>query len=411
MLKKWKRSLLVTAVFGLAASSALAEKLSMAGLEIFGPPAQPLTMEPKPVAGAPASHGPVGSPGPSDGPILPSGTTEQLPMPAALPGAPIEEGPVFFDEDDNGVQQGVFFAEVGLHILRPVIGNNQALIGVSFDKGKMAATSTTSFSYDFSASPSILIGYETASGLSGSISWFRFDQFSRPRNVIENPLVDGTGTVFSTNGGLSAASIDAFGQTNLFDLSSYLLLDIWDLEVAQKFTLGQLQGSLGGGLRYLHMAQRFLGSVSQTGLPAGAINSAIESTGNSFSGIGPMILADVQRPIGFYNLSIYANARAGLLFGSRHESNLSANVFNPGGADTVVTTNPSTSLRTDQTVGFGEVELGLEWAGQFGRFYPFARLGFEGREFFNTGNSQSLFLSHTGDVGLYGVAIRFGTEY
>jgi major outer membrane protein len=413
MLKKWKKSLLAAAILGLAANSALAEKLTMEGMEskpISGPPA--LTMEPKPMAGPRATET-LTIPGSSEGPVLHAGTTEQLPMPAAISGAPVEEGPVFFDGDEGIGQQG-FFAEVGLHILQPVIGKNTAIRTIVTDAhGNTTADATSSFSWDFSASPSLSVGYLTQNGLGVAVSWFRFDQFSRPRNLVELPAnpITGAGTRFIS--GNDTLSDDIVGaptgdRTNVFNLSNYMVLDIWDVDVTQNFTLGQMQGCIGGGLRYLHLAQRSFGTIHQTGLDAGEIRAGVDSSGDSFSGIGPMVLADLQRPIGAHNLSIYASARAGLLFGSQHFGDFSAMITNPGGgANTVVTPLAPTTFRGDQTVGFGEIELGIQWSGQVGRFYPVARLGFEGREFLNTGNAQSI----NGDVGLYGFALHAGVNY
>jgi hypothetical protein len=53
----------------------------------------------------------------------------------------------------------------------------------------------------------------------------------------------------------------------------------------------------------------------------------------------------------------------------------------------------------------------VEWVGQYGRFLPVARLGFEAREFLNTGNAQSIFLTHSSDVGLYGIALQAGVGF
>src|SRR5262249_17066314 len=144
---------------------------------------------------------------------------------------------------DNSMLQGIFVG-AGLHILRPVIGNNQALITTTMAPPAAPAFSTTSFSWDFSASPSIVVGYSTPSGLGAAISWFRFDQFSRPRNAVEQPLTGGAGTIFSS-GSLPDIGAPAAGQTNVFDLSNYLVLDIWDLEMTQAFTVGPMEISAG----------------------------------------------------------------------------------------------------------------------------------------------------------------------
>lgn len=409
MLKKWETTLAVAMVLGLAAGTALAQKLTMGG-PVSKPFAESLTLNPKPVPDFAAG----------DSPLLPAGSTEQLPMPEVMPGTPVEEGPVVSDAEEgpvvfdgeevvgNGNQQG-FFAGAGLHILRPVIGNNVALRTTVIDAtGATKADTTTSLSWDFSASPSLWLGYSTPSGLGAALTWFRFDQFSRPRNAVAQPVdpITGAGTMVTSH--LGGIIPDPVGdQTNVFNLNTYLILDIWDLDVIQKFSLGQWGGTVGGGVRYLHLNQRFFGSVNQTGLAPGAITAGFDSTGNSFSGLGPAILVNLQRPIGVYNLSFYGHTRAGLLFGSQHLGDFSAEATNPGGGATTTVTITPTIFRGDQTVLFGEIELGIQWAGAFGRFYPLARFGFEGREYLNTGTYQSV----NGNVGLFGLVFSAGVNY
>lgn len=428
MFKNWKRNLAATLVLGCASGAALAQKLTMNAVskpttapmaqkettELLPPPnllpqkESEGSLELKPIDGA-------------DGPQLVSAYEEKLPMPPTIMEgfAPDDGGAVFFGGEEfngNGWERGFFFG-VGLHVLRPVVSNNRSLI-TTVTNGKGGVTdSETSFDYDFSGSPSIWVGYSLPNGLGGAISWFRYDQRSRPIQAIQHPAdpVTGAATTFSSASGfLADGTIGAplGAQANILDLNTSLLLDIWDFDLTQRLTLGQVDVIAGAGIRYLHMAQRFRGSINQTGPAAGEVNSAFESATNSFSGVGPTLMLDVQRPIGFFGLALYANARAGLLFGSRHEGDFTATVTNPGGGGaTVITPGAPFTYRSDQTVGFGEVELGVEWAGQFGRFLPFARLGFEARDYLNTGNSQSIYLTHSTDVGLYGIAIHAGLGF
>jgi hypothetical protein len=389
MLHRGIRTLLVVAVFGWAGS---------AGAQPPGP--------------APDSGGgPVvdSSPVPPPLPLPPSTLSVPIPTPPAACSATVTA--------DNGCWQQGLLIGVGLHVLRPVVSNNQGLILTAADGGgTMTAGSVAAFDYGFSAAPSVSFGYTGDSGLGVQVTWFQFSQSAGSLNAVETPLDPAKGgiTVSSASGFLADATVGApkSAETNIFHVTDHLRLATWDFDVTQKFRLGMMDMSAGAGVRYLHLTQGFRGGVQQTGLAPGGLDEAFEATNNDFDGAGPTLLLEAYRPIGSRGLAFYANARTGLLFGSRHEVDYTLVVTNPGnGGTTNVAPGPPVRYNSDQTVGFAEFELGLEWAQQYQRFCPFARVGFEAREYLNTGNAQSLYVGHNSDLGLVGFVFRVGVDF
>jgi hypothetical protein len=236
-------------------------------------------------------------------------------------------------------------------------------------------------------------------------------------NATQFPVAaNGAGTFVTAGSGFLPGVLPplAAGQANVFSLNTSLILEIWDFDVTQQFRLGAFDLTAGAGIRYMHMSQGFRGSAIQTGLPAGVIDNAVESSFNNTNSGGISLLLEARLPLGAGGWSLYANARAGLLFGERHATLFTSTVTNPGGAVPNVTT-PFSNIGTtsDFTMPFAELELGVEWTRRYDRFTPFVRVGFEGRDYINAGNAQYIALtaSRNGDVGLFGVAFHVGADY
>jgi hypothetical protein len=300
-----------------------------------------------------------------------------------------------------------------LHILRPV-GNDDP--GVTTTTTPVPVrnddpTTIQSFGYKFQAQPSVWFGYRTQDGLGFTATWFHLNESAD------------TLTATASNNGATIVSVvtplftfaPAFpGTTTPFTFNSDIKMDIWDFDVSQTVQVGGFDLIFGGGIRYMHMGQDY--SVFSN-VPAisfivgpGVING---TASNSFDGGGPTLLLNGLRRFGNSGIGLYANARAGVLFGAKREST-SLNVtpaflagFLTGGA-----TSTSTVSNNESTIGFGEIELGVEWTRRMGNFWPFARLGFEGREYWGIGNAVNATTgNNSGNVGLYGLGLSAGIGF
>jgi hypothetical protein len=399
MMKRWKRVLGTAVVFGWASGAALAQQ----------PAPVPALLE----SGSGASAG--------------SGSSAATLPPAT---AVYSTGSSIF-EADNGHEKCGWGLDAGggLHVLRPVITNNAGQISTTFTLNS-SSNSVDNFKYDFVLSPSAWIGYTTQSGLGFRASWFQFYESAHTLTGIETPtsgpISSPSGFVGDTSSGPGTPPLGS--ETALYTATNNLFMDIWDFDVTQSFKVCHLNVTAGAGVRYMHMSQGFGATRIHTGLLPDDIDNESENDSNNFNGWGPTILLEANRPFGCSGFSIYSNARAGVLFGARHE-NCTQKYLNtlllgpnipPQGTITF-----STSSDSDQVIGFAEIEAGAQWAKQYGRFQPFVRVGFEGRGYFGTGNAQSgavpgilggihpgvPSLGNNSDIGLFGMTFQAGVSF
>src|SRR5207248_3339482 len=216
-------------------------------------------------------------------------------------------------------------------------------------------------------------------------------------------LGTGAGSVSTNNIGLGAA------QTQEFTFNNDLKIDSWDFDVTQAFRVCHLDVNAGAGIRYFHMAQDTSATRTATGLARGFVGAAAEVDSTSYNSFGPTLLVEMRRHVGDRGIGVYANVRGGLLFGSRHDRVYALSQFGAAAAPAVF----SGTIGSDQdaTIGLSELEIGLEWKGHMGRVNPFARVGFEAREYFGIGNAENIFGGGNGNVGAYGLALTSGIGF
>jgi Legionella pneumophila major outer membrane protein precursor len=288
--------------------------------------------------------------------------------------------------DHNNGGSGGFDAGVGLHILRPMPGNSQA---VEFDTTTKTGTasSVNDANFGFASGVSVWLGYVDECGLGARVTWFHFDDSTQATGT---QVPGSTATVFPPLLGPILGAPGA-GQTNIANAADRRYFDLWDFDATMKFECGHACGLVGAGIRYAQIGSYLGQDLVQTGpgvaLPGFAFNNL------SFFGAGPSVMAEIHAPLSDTGLGFYATGSAGLLFGQEH------NTFGTAVAD-VTTFNSTTSYNT---VTFVEVEVGVEWSGTYGNMAPFARVGLEGRDYIGVANGSNL--------GLYGIALSVGIKF
>jgi hypothetical protein len=300
---------------------------------------------------------------------------------------------------DPGLQAGATW-----HILRPVINNNFAFVTISAP-GTSVDQSTHNFRYKYDSGVSLWLGYTLDSGLGFRTTWFHLDADAKSI-AFTNPFA-GVITQFVIAGSFvgSGAAPLAAGQADVFNLGNSIRINSWDFDVTQEAQLGRIDLNLGAGLRYVRITQEANISRVRTGLPAGAVDTDSENDSSSFNGWGPTFFVEARRSIGCYGFGLYANVRGGILFGTRTIESLDTNTV--GGGRGVITSTSRFSTDEERTIGLAEIELGVEWHRKCGRFNPFARGGFEGREYTNVGNV----FGGGNNVGAYGLALSAGVGF
>jgi hypothetical protein len=313
---------------------------------------------------------------------------------------------------DQGCQSGELIVGGQWHILRPVINDNRAFtLTTSNAVGSVLNTVQNNFNYPFETDPfSVWAGYRTACGLGFTVSWFHLDD-SAP-GINQTLSGAGTSSVTIPTGGGSITIFEIPGLATPLTFNSDIRMDIWDFDVTQKVDFKHFELIFGGGIRYMHIGQDYTasGSVPALGV-VGTPGTMTDHLGNSFDGGGPTIVLNGVRNFGCSGFGFYANSRAGVLFGAKRETGsvtatsvLTSLILGLGGVTSATVTSDNES-----TIGFGEIELGVQWARRMGNYLPFARAGFEGREYWGIGNAVNAASgSNSSAVGAYGIALAAG---
>jgi hypothetical protein len=294
---------------------------------------------------------------------------------------------------------GIIFSG-GWHILRVNVNDNHA-----FSSTTAGATTATNFDYDFDSDYSLSAGYRGQCGLGATVSWFHLDNSA---NTLTTTTTAARGTIPAIGVAAFVAAVAPVGT--VLTASSDITIDAWDFDVTQTVEVCRLDLTYGAGIRYLHVGQ----DINESAVTAAGAAAGRASRTNSYDGAGPTIVLNGLRRFGCSGFGVYANARGGLLFGDKTE-NASTTV---GAATTSVTgTN-------DSTVGFAEIELGAHWGKKMGNMYPFARLGFEGRQYWGIGNAANATVgfatapgiappggNNSSPIGAYGIVLSGGIGF
>jgi hypothetical protein len=317
-----------------------------------------------------------------------SSSSELVPPPAAT-ALPCTDNHCCIDSapcNDWCRQSGVIL-DGDWHLLRPVINDNRA---ISVDAAAAGVqTDVRSFTYKFESDPSIRFGYRGECGLGFTVNWFHLNNSADPVNV-----KIGAGQVVQIFGPFGFA---VGNPGTAVSLNNDIKMDIWDFDATQESRLGCFDLTFGAGVRYMHIAQETNANVTVpgVGIPALVVTT---NTNTSFNGGGPSLILDGVRRFGNSGFGLYANARGGLLFGSKTEN-----------GSTTLPTGTTTTSSQDGTFGFGEIQLGVQWSRRYCGWNPFARIGFEGREYWGIGNSvNALSGNNSSNVGAYGLAVTAG---
>ncbi len=203
------------------------------------------------------------------------------------------------------------------------------------------------FSYDYSATPRVWLGYQTPSGLGVRADYWQFD-------------ADGDQIVVQADGqfvyGSHAVTI-IFPATILASMPGETLVaqdglrtDIVNLLATGQMQFGKVSINGGAGLRYGRLEQTISTSVVGGGMPR-ALNWV-----RTYEGVGPAVGVDFRRPIGCTGFAAVARGGGALLFGSKNLSRVALGDVGMPPAAPFLRLNDA-----DEVVGIGELSFGLEW--------------------------------------------------
>jgi hypothetical protein len=274
------------------------------------------------------------------------------------------------------------------------------------------------FAHHMEVAPLIWIGVANDDGLGVRGRWWQLSD-SSGASIVNR---DTSGSTVITSASPLGLSISSPGNTlssgsgaDLLNFHRDLDLVVWDLEATQSLEVGRCGVLLSGGVRYAHLGQSYAAARSNSD-PGPATDGVIRQdtsillSGHNFNGAGPMASIEVWCPIGESGLSLFGNVRGSVLFGARKEHASTQTVLAGTMADNTPFNQTSTENATadgDAVLPVVELEIGLEYGRQLGRFFPFVRTGLVGQNWFGAGNSSST----DGDLGFFGLEASLGVNF
>ena len=292
------------------------------------------------------------------------------------------------------VQTG-WYAGLELLFLKPHFDNGTAFL--SSQNGGVAERSNAvshEFDYDYELAPRIYLGYTTDCGLGFRTRYFQFDHESSTPSVtvpaagdIETPAIQpylGSGEHFFMDNGAATT----------YRAGSSLELQTWDLEATSQLTFCRSLVTVGCGMRYLLIEQRYRVDAIHNN---GHIQESLFNE-HDFEGIGPTFAVELLRPFSCCScLSMYCNVRGSALYGESNQE------FRKVDGATGATTETYVRGGSDNSIYVGEIAMGL----QYDHCNFFGRAGFEGQYWHSAGGPTTT----DTDIGLFGLVLTLGLNY
>lgn len=239
------------------------------------------------------------------------------------------------------------------------------------------------FSFDYSPTPRVWLGYEGDSGAGIRATYWQFDHHASPLAIAPPPGSLAQAQVITV---IFPASITAAVPGDVLEVENRLQLHTLDVEGTARLPVGPAYVVGSGGLRYARLTQSTNSAVQNA---EGIVTQQLDWT-RFFEGLGPTAAAEVHYPIGSSGIDMVGNVRGALLFGDKNMTRF----VSPGGP----TTPPFTTLEhASDVVAMGMLELGAEYSHQFGRGYSLLVRGmYEGQIWTDAGAPTLTFLGFDG---------------
>jgi len=209
------------------------------------------------------------------------------------------------------------------------------------------------FSYDYSPTPRVWLGYVGRDGMGLRADYWQFNQTGDSRSVRPDGLSIVSAGAHATTVIFPATILAAVGET--LTATDALETHIVNMEGTLHRDLGWISFVGGGGIRYVSLKQT-LSSFVNDAVPDNL------SWLRRYEGIGPTVSVDAKRQIGQTGLSFIAGGGGALLFGHKNLNRVATgnDVFPTGAVSPLLVLDDA-----DEVVGTGELSLGAEWTRTF----------------------------------------------
>jgi len=380
-------------------------------------PAPPPSSLPSPVP--PPSSLPPPESSPSSGDDPPAHEACQLLAPPQQGVEPVDM-PIF-PVVDGIIPKWKLLAGAGFDIVGPFQENNRAYtLFLSNGKGLGGTTQSNGFDDPFTVASRFWLGVAGPGGWGFRVRNWNFSEAENQTAALDGASPAGSFLSSARPLGLGVSSGTALlapGNADVLNAVQHLNVHVLDFELTREIEAGNFFLVLSAGARVARLSRRYDVDISNT---ANNFSDDAEvdrlRSGQRFVAGGPTLALQGWYPIGWGGLSIYGTGRGSFLFGDFHQF---ANVTTVQANDGTITETigPSATACHKAAVPVGELELGIQWSGEWGRFHPFLRTGVEAQTWFDALSGATVREFHGGSASLdsnlsfFGVTFQAGLNY
>jgi len=273
-------------------------------------------------------------------------------------------------------RQAHWYAGVEFAFLRPYLKESFQASRIDLQTG---VQSLYGFDYEYEFAPRGWIGWEDCDGLGLRARYEYYDHSGETLQLTSSPTSVVTANAVTV---IFPATINSLLPGDVLTANSSLALKVLDIEGTQTFQLGPISGRAGAGLRYLQIRQDNLATIDTPN-----VGTQTLAWGRSYDGLGPVMSADVLRPLGCGGWGAYGTLHAALTFG---EKTLTRTVTNNSFPPTVTLADAA------EVVGGGSVALGVQYTREVDSGSWQFRGGYEGQLWTDAGAPTLTFLGFEG---------------
>jgi len=351
---------------------------------------------------------------PTQPPMSPSLITLQSPL--TTPPTALTES----ETDPDDVPEWQFLAGAGFNLVAPFTDNNRAFTMTIPATGGGLATQSTDFGNPVAVAPRFWLGLVAPSGWGFRTSFWNFDQRDTLSSAVSGGAPAGSAIFSGAPLGLGIATgtfLLGPGNADVLTATSRLNLSVLDFEIIREIEAGPAFLVLSAGGRYAQLGQHYDATVANTANNL-LTNAEVDTlfSHQRFTGGGPTLALQGWYPLGKTRLSLYGTARGSILFGTNSQNASTNTVQAVGGVLTDMPQAEASGSR-NAAVPVGELEIGIQWTGVWGRFYPFVRTGVIAQTWFNALTATTVPTLSGDSVGLntnlsfFGATFQAGLSY
>ncbi len=286
----------------------------------------------------------------------------------------IPEPDVFFDIGPGWK----LLAGAGFDLVAPFVENDRALTLTTPLANGGTSIESVGFCHPVAVAPRFWLGLAAGNGWGFRTSYWHFDQSRAQSASLDGDSPAGSAIVAASPLGLGISTgtfVLAKGNADVLAVANSLNVNVLDFEATREIDAGPMFLVLSGGGRYARLAQRYLAGVVNTDndfLDKAEVD--LLQSHQRFVGWGPTLALQGWYALGLSRLAIYGSVRGTLLFGEARQAASTTQILASGGTMAAYPLSDVSAYRPT-VVPVAELEMGIQWSGNWRRLRPFLRTG------------------------------------